>query len=50
MSIEKGAGHNLMSAEDFWNLPIEERVRLMVQNKVQFLKDGQVVPPRDAVG
>lgn len=48
VSIEKAGGHNLITAEEFLAIGLQERVHLIVQQKVQFIRDGQVIPAREA--
>ena len=50
VSVDKGAGHNLMTPEEFASLPISERITLMMQHKAVFLDEaGQPMPPLDAI-
>jgi len=50
VSIQKAGGYNLMSREAFLALPINERVQLILGNKVKFLDEkGDVIPTREAL-
>jgi len=50
VSVKQGAGHNLMTPEEFAKLPVSERITLMMQQKAVFLDEtGQIIPPLEAV-
>ncbi|MFN7970799.1 MAG: hypothetical protein U0166_00355 [Acidobacteriota bacterium] len=50
LAIKKGAGYNLISIEDFFKLPLSERVSLVVNDQVQFLDDqGNQIPAPDGL-
>jgi hypothetical protein len=44
-----GGGHNLLTPAEFERIPLSERVHLLLTGKLVFLKDGQVISPRDAL-
>ena len=48
VGISKAGGFNLIGAEEFMRIPLGERIQLMINNRVQFLRDGKVVPPTEA--
>lgn len=44
-----GGGYNLMPRQKFEALPLNQRVRMIMADQVQFLLDGRVVPAREAL-
>jgi hypothetical protein len=47
---QAGGGHNLISPEEFVNLPSADKINLIMQGKVSFLdEDGNIIPSMDAV-
>ena len=44
-----GGGYNLMERSAFEALPLHQRVRLIMADQVQFLREGKVVPTREAL-
>ena len=50
VSIEVGAGYDLISINQWLGLPIADRMQLVRDNKAYFInKEGEVVPTMDAV-
>jgi hypothetical protein len=50
VSVQKGAGHNLLTVAQFLALPVNERITLVFAKKVVFLDDhGNVVPLADGL-
>jgi hypothetical protein len=49
VSVKKSGGYNLISGEEFRALPLDERVKLITEGKVHFLKEGQVIPAKEAL-
>ena len=50
VTVELAAGHNLLSREEFLSIPIAERLKLIMNKKVQFLDvEGIRIPSRIAV-
>jgi hypothetical protein len=41
-------GFNVVTAQEFMAIPLQERVQLIVTCKARFLRDGQVISARDA--
>lgn len=39
ISMQKSSGHNLISVEEFFAIPLNERVRLIRERKIQFLDE-----------
>ena len=46
---QPGGGYNLITRAEFESMPLRERVRLLMEDRVEFLRDGRVVPPREAL-
>jgi hypothetical protein len=44
-----GGGYNMITRRAFEAMPLRERVRLIMDDQVQFLNDGKVVPAREAL-
>jgi len=44
-----GGGYNMMSRRDFETMPLNKRVRLIMDDQVQFLLAGKVVSAREAL-
>jgi hypothetical protein len=50
VSVQMGAGHNLLSVAQFLLIPLGERVELVMTRRVQFLDEhGQPIPAREAM-
>jgi hypothetical protein len=50
ISVKMGAGYNLLTVPQFMALPINERVQLVLQKKIQFLDDhGTTIPVSDGL-
>jgi len=50
VSIKMGAGHNLHTVEEFLALPLDQRIQLLLQQRVEFLDDhGRPIPVREAM-
>jgi len=50
ISIQKMNGYNLVTVKDFWDIAAPERMRMVLEKKIQFLdEDGNKIPPLDAV-
>ena len=50
VSVKVGSGFNLMTPEQFARLPVNERIELVMQHKVEFLDDaGQRMSVTDAI-
>lgn len=45
-----GGGYNLVSREEFLRIPLNERIHLILRGKVQFIRDGTVIPVMEALG
>ena len=45
-----GGGYNLISRGEFEAMPLRQRVRLIMDDQVEFLQAGRVVPTREALG
>jgi hypothetical protein len=45
-----GGGFNMLTPDQFLKIPLGERIRLIIDRKVQFLRDGKVVNAREALG
>ncbi|MFT3927861.1 MAG: hypothetical protein QM778_35365 [Myxococcales bacterium] len=45
-----GGGYNLISRSAFEAIGLRERVRMIMADEVQFLRDGKVIPTREALG
>jgi hypothetical protein len=44
IEVSDESGRRVLSARDFVSLPLDERVRLLLQPEIQFLKNGESVP------
>ena len=50
VSVKVGFGHNFMTPEQFARLPVNERIELVMQQKVEFLDDaGHRMSVTDAI-
>ena len=49
VSVKVGSGYNLLSKDKWLEMPVPERVQLILQNKAQFLDGDEVVPARKAL-
>jgi hypothetical protein len=49
VALKKAGGYNLISVEEWLDLPLREQYDLITQSKVQFLKQGEPVRALDAV-
>ena len=49
VSVQKAAGYNLLSADEWLRLPNREQYDLISQARVQFLMNGETVRTLDAV-
>ena len=49
VNIRKGAGWDLVSAAYFWKLPLEERVGLIMNERIEFISDGKVITVSEAL-
>jgi hypothetical protein len=50
VSVKVGSGFNLMSPEQFARLPVNERIDMVMQHRVEFLDDtGQKMAVTDAI-
>jgi len=45
-----GGGFNRVTGEAFRALPLNERVRLILDKKIFFVRDGRVIPWMEALG
>lgn len=45
-----GGAHNLITAEEFLSKSINERIELVLQGRVEFILDGNVIPIKEALG
>ena len=50
VSIDMGAGHNLIPIEEWLSMPLSQRTRLLIDNRVCFLRGRAIVPVREALG
>lgn len=48
VSIQKAGGWNLIPAEKFLQLPIDERVSMVIAGKAKFIRDGAIISARAA--
>jgi hypothetical protein len=49
VAIKRGVGFNLISVKEFLAIPMDKRIQLILEGKVQFLDaTGQVISPREA--
>ena len=44
-----GGGYNLMTRREFETMPLNKRVRLIMEDQVQFILAGKVVSAREAL-
>jgi hypothetical protein len=50
ITVKVGSGHNVFTPLEFAQLPLSERVNLMMKRLVEFLDEhGQPIPPMEAV-
>jgi len=49
VSIDMGAGHNLISVEKWLEMPLHSRTRLIMDDKVRFMAGQRIVPIREAL-
>ena len=49
VNLRKGAGWDLVSADYFWKLSLEERVGLIMDERIEFISDGKVIPVTQAL-
>ena len=49
VNIRKGPGWDLLTAEFFWKLPLDERVHLIMDERIEFIRDGKVIPVTEAL-
>ena len=49
VNIRKGAGWDLLTAAYFWKLPLKERVGLIMDKKIEFIRDGRLIPVTEAL-
>jgi len=49
VSIDMGYGHNLLPIEKWLELPLTKRTKLIMDNRVCFLRGSAVVPIREAL-
>jgi hypothetical protein len=50
VSVNQGFGHNLLTPAEFTQIPMGERIQLLMKNKVVFLdEEGQTMPVLDAI-
>jgi hypothetical protein len=50
VSVKVGSGFNLMSAQEFARLPVNERIEMVMQHRVEFLDDaGQRMAVTEAI-
>jgi hypothetical protein len=48
--IQKPAGHNLLSIAQFLSYPLQQRIDLILENKVEFLSpNGDAIPCLEAL-
>ena len=47
--IQKVGGYNLISLQEFQAISLRERSNLILEGKVQFLKDGKIMPIMEAL-
>ncbi len=43
-----GGGFNMMTADEFMKIPMNERIKLLMGGKLQFIKDGKVISSDEA--
>jgi len=49
VSIKKAGGFNLISKEEFLNISLEDRIKLISNGDIQFLVDGDPLPLREGL-
>ena len=50
ISVQKGSGWNMVNLGQWMDMPINERITLITQKKVQFLDvNGDEIPSADAI-
>lgn len=49
VSIDMGSGYNLMPIDQWCELPLSRRTRLIMDNRVCFLRGAAIVPTREAL-
>ena len=48
--LKKASGYNLLTVEDYFAIPLGERVDLLLSQKIQFLNEaGDVLPLKEAI-
>jgi hypothetical protein len=49
VSVDVGAGHNLLRIDQWLSMPLPERTRLIIDDKVRFLAGATIIPIREAL-
>ena len=49
VSVKVGSGYDLLTKVEWLEMPVPERVQLILQNKVQFLNGEEIIPARAAL-
>jgi hypothetical protein len=47
--VDRGSGPERLTHDQFFKLPLMERVKMLTDRKVQFFKAGRPVPMADAM-
>jgi hypothetical protein len=47
--VKKGAGHVLVRLDEFIGMKIPEQLRLLLEQKLVFVRGGKIVPPLTAL-
>lgn len=49
VSVKVGSGYNLLTKNEWLEIPIPERVQIILHNKAQFLNGDKLIPTRQAL-
>jgi len=49
VEIAEPSGHYIMSAEDFLEVPIDQRIRFNLERRLKFLRGSETVPGPEAM-
>lgn len=47
--MKRGAGHVLVRLDEFLEMPIAQLVKLIVERKVVFVRNGKIIAPASAL-
>jgi hypothetical protein len=47
--IKRGAGHVLVRLDEFLEMPIHQQLKLILERKLVFVRNGKIVPPASAL-